>query len=240
METFATEHGRGGGEEVVVANVVLLGSGYDTRGYRMGLAKRGIKVYEVDARGTQAEKKKVLQHLGMLDNGGMEISRGSDSADAPTYVPCDFQSEDWMECLLKNYFDGSLPTLVIWEGVTMYLPKPIILSTLDMITRQGNNDSKNASPWYIAFDYVDSKWASSRPWKHVMKLAKEPFQFDMREEEPEVLIEFVGLRMLKHTRGGSELAGIYSSIDDRKEPDGILGNYGGFVLAGTSRPLSDQ
>ena len=78
---------------------------------------------------------------------------------------CDFPIEDCMECLLKMSYDGSLPTLVRWEGATMFLPKPTIRSTLYMIARQGNSVSKNTSPWYITFDYADREWSSSQPWK---------------------------------------------------------------------------
>ena len=72
------------------------------------------------------------------------------------------------------------------------------------------------------------------------EIRKRAFLLLHGEEEPEALTDSVGTHMLKHMRDGSELAEMYSSIDDRKEPIGIIGNYGGFFLAETTKSISDH
>ena len=93
-------------------NVVILGAGYDTRFYRLVSIKNkeDIKLYEVDAAGSQFNTKRKVLNKAKVDSSHV------------TFIPCDFETEDWMDTLQsKSDFDKSLPSLFVWEGVTMYL-----------------------------------------------------------------------------------------------------------------------
>jgi methyltransferase (TIGR00027 family) len=96
--------------------VVVLGAGLDARAAR--LAHEGVRFFEVDQSATQKEK---LARLGQLPGY---------PKDAATYVACDFERDDFLERLTSSGFDTSTPALILWEGVTYYLPEVAIRATL--------------------------------------------------------------------------------------------------------------
>mmetsp|Transcript_1680 Transcript_1680/g.2550 ORF Transcript_1680/g.2550 Transcript_1680/m.2550 type:complete len:455 (+) Transcript_1680:13-1377(+) len=210
-------------------NVVILGSGYDTRCYRMNLQQRGIQCYEIDAPGTLAEKQTVLRNL--------DIDTVSTS-----YVPCDFESQDWFQQLLtQSSFNASLPTLLIWEGVTMYLSRKSIIKILQSVS---DNARLQQTSWYIAFDFINKDWAMSSFWSNAMKRVGEPFQFAVSlKSEGEVLrdmLKYCRLEMLEYLTNTEELSRRYSQEHWQGRKVGIVGRYGGFVVAGYEAPKEEK
>lgn len=100
--------------------VVVLGAGLDARAAR--LAHEGVRFFEVDQPATQKEKLARLGHLPGYPR------------DAATYVACDFEKDDFLDRLAKNGFDPACPALILWEGVTYYLPEPAIRATLRRVS----------------------------------------------------------------------------------------------------------
>jgi methyltransferase (TIGR00027 family) len=101
--------------------VVLLGAGFDARAARF--AKPGVRFFEVDQPASQAEKLARLRGVH-----GYPI-------DAATYVACDFEKDDFLDRLVQAGFDVSAPALILWEGVTYYLPEPAIRATLRRVSK---------------------------------------------------------------------------------------------------------
>lgn len=99
--------------------VVVLGAGLDTRAAR--LAAPGVRFFEVDHPASQREK---LERLGKLP--GYPV-------DAATYVECDFEHHDFLERLGAAGFDPTRPSVVTWEGVTMYLNENAVRHTLSRV-----------------------------------------------------------------------------------------------------------
>lgn len=147
-------------------NVVILGSGFDTRCYRLGLHERNILTFEVDAQGTQDVKKRVLTEAQI------------DTANT-VYCTCDFETQSWLDCLMEAGMDISLPTMLVWEGVTMYIHKSVIAQTLETVSAQARHCK---GQWYIGFDYINSDWASSKVWHSVMSRVGEPLKFSTKGE----------------------------------------------------------
>ena len=230
VKTFLAERRqRDGDGDGPGGNLIVLGAGYDTRchRFRKELARAGVRGYEVDAPGTQATKRRALRRAGVVR-----------ADDGVAYCGCDFATEDWLDALARRggSFDPALPTLVLWEGVTMYLPEEAVARTL--ATASGAAET-HGGDWRVAFDYLSAEWAMSAPWRRVMGLAGEPFQFAVAgsdEEETrrkiEDLVTSCGLTVLEHYSNGRD-------IDERYlPPQGALrlsafGNYGGFVVART-------
>ena len=115
-------------DEAVAAGVrsgcrqlLLLGSGYDTRFFRLPeIAGRAVAVFEVDKAATIAEKRAIIEaHLGSLP------ARLS-------LIPLDLNREP-----LGRLFDRGLarkvPTLCVWQGVSYYLPKESVSAVLDFV-----------------------------------------------------------------------------------------------------------
>lgn len=97
------------------AQVVVLGAGLDARAAR--LAHAGVRFFEVDQPATQREKLARLARLAGYPN------------DAATYVACDFEKDDFLERLCASGFDASAPALILWEGVSYYLPEAAVRAT---------------------------------------------------------------------------------------------------------------
>lgn len=115
--------------------LVILGAGYDTRAYRIEGLKEKVKVFEVDHPNTQSVKKeKIKKIFGYLPN-------------RVTYVPVDFETENFGERLIACGFDRSLKTLFIMEGLVMYIPPEAVDETLVFIVK---NSGKGSA---ILFDY---------------------------------------------------------------------------------------
>ena len=123
---------RWSGTSAEIEQLVILGAGLDTRSYRLPSETR-VRCFEVDTPRTQALKRE------MLDRAGVDASR-------VTFVPADFEEEDWFEKLVAAGFDPSKRTFFLWESVTMYLDPEAVESTLRRI-------AGTASGSVVAFDY---------------------------------------------------------------------------------------
>lgn len=121
--------------------VVILGAGLDTRAAR--LATPGVRFFEVDAPASQAEKRARLATLEAYPS------------EAATYVPCDFETQDFVAQLTAHGFDVEVPALVVWEGVSYYLSEPAVLSTLDRL-------GKLAKGSRVLFDHVGKRFIAGQ------------------------------------------------------------------------------
>ncbi|MEJ2717628.1 MAG: class I SAM-dependent methyltransferase [Deltaproteobacteria bacterium] len=119
-----------------VKQIVVLGAGYDSRAYRFTDVPKGVRFFEVDLPATQEEKKtRVKKILGSIPA-------------QVVYVPIDFNTQTLEEALSNAGYDPKKKTFFIWEGVTMYLDRHGVESTLGFISR-------NAAPGSsVVFDYV--------------------------------------------------------------------------------------
>lgn len=125
-----------------VGQVVILGAGWDTRAYGM-LDGWNHPVFEVDAGPTQRAK------VAGLNKAGIDRSH-------VTFVVLDFNRQSWLEGLEQHGFDPTVPTHVIWEGVTMYLEEEAILDTLRVVARLPAGST-------LAFDYFARKLIKAEP-----------------------------------------------------------------------------
>lgn len=115
-----------------IDQLVILGAGLDTRSYRLS-ARSTVRCFEVDTPWTQPFKR------AMLKKASIDTSR-------VTFVPADFEREDWFEKIVAAGFDPSKPTFFLWEAVTMYLDREAVESTLRRIASTVPGSA-------VAFDY---------------------------------------------------------------------------------------
>jgi methyltransferase (TIGR00027 family) len=153
------------------SQVVILGAGLDSRAARLG--KSGVRFFEVDHPSTQAYKQGRLRALA-----GYPV-------EAATYVPCDFEHDDFLDQLAQAGFRKDSPALFIWEGVTYYLTEPAVRATLSRI-------AKGCAPAStVVFDYVMRKLVEGvriqDRQKEMLKLLGdigEPFRFGVNDVLP--------------------------------------------------------
>ncbi len=179
-----------------VEQVVLLGAGYDSRAWRFAPALAGKRVFEVDHPATAARKRAVLAHHPKWPT----VDR--------VQVDCDFSTQDFADRLRACGFREGAPTFVVWEGVSMYLSREVIRSTLARIAALGGRGTQLA----MDFDFLpdgsgvrDSLWRSTPGLLHALG---EPVTFFLHPEEAPAFLGVSGFR-----------------VDDLATPDELVRRY---------------
>ncbi len=96
---------------------VILGAGYDLRAHRLDLPS-SLRVFEVDQADVQARKRsKLPENLTNSEN--------------VTYVTVDFTHQSLAEQLTAAGFDTCKPTVFTLEGVSQYITKEAVSSTIE-------------------------------------------------------------------------------------------------------------
>lgn len=150
-----------------IEQLVILGAGWDTRSYRV---PEKITCFEIDAPKTQQIKRR------MLKKAALDTTR-------ITFVSADFLIEDWLEKLVSAGFDVEKPSFFLWEGVTMYLDREAVESTL----RKVANTARGS---VVAFDYFGAELIEGqggfamRYVKAVLDAIGEPLRFGIENTKP--------------------------------------------------------
>ena len=95
---------------------VILGAGYDSRAHRLKLSS-GLKIFEVDQ--SEVQKIKISKLPDEIPN-----------AENITYVSVDFNHQSLKNQLLNSGFDKSKSTIYTLEGVSQYITREALNSTL--------------------------------------------------------------------------------------------------------------
>jgi methyltransferase (TIGR00027 family) len=104
-----------------ISQYVILGAGLDTFAQRRPDIAYKLQIYEIDQPDMLEWKQQQLIKFGF---------------GVPKYlhfVPVDFETSSWCEKLLNSGFDLNKPVVVTCTGVSLYLTKEAIISTLNQI-----------------------------------------------------------------------------------------------------------
>jgi methyltransferase (TIGR00027 family) len=184
-----------------VRQVVVLGAGLDTRAARLG--RDGVRFFEVDQPASQADKR---VRLSRFDRYPM---------DAATFIPCDFERDDFVQLLEDAGLDRQAPACFVWEGVIYYLGEEAARSTLRRVAAEFDPRS------VLLFDYLNTKMAKASPrlrdedlgMKDIIDELGEPMQFGI--DDPTPLMAECGYRVLR-TVSFDELALQYTGTYARE------------------------
>lgn len=164
--------------------VLLLGAGFDCRAARFRAVLDDATFFEVDHPATQAHKRAAL--------AGVESAK-------VVYLPWDFEHramEELPQALAARGHDPRLPTLTIWEGVTMYLTEPAIDATVAAVRRLSAPESR------LAFTYFDREMLA-RPNTQMRLVGRavarmgEPFRFGWDPGELSSWLSARGLELVE-------------------------------------------
>jgi methyltransferase (TIGR00027 family) len=179
-----------------IKQFVILGAGFDTRAINVP-RDSGVRSFEVETPATQTFKRQMLQKAD-IDAGHV------------TFVPADFEKDDWLVRLVEEGFDLNKPTLFIWEGVTPYLGRSAVEETLRKI-------ASTAKGSMVAFDYFSSEVLESpslmmRSIRASLSAGGEPLKFGIVSTPPlrdrtVELVESCGLRLSDQRTMGQETEG---------------------------------
>lgn len=123
---------------------VILGAGLDTFAQRKQNITPELQIFEIDQPETLQWKQNRL------------IETGFGLPENLHFVPVDFEASSWWNELLKAGFDINQPTVFACTGVTLYLSKEAITSTLQQISTLAPG-SKLAMSFYLPIDLLEEE-----------------------------------------------------------------------------------
>jgi methyltransferase (TIGR00027 family) len=176
----------GGGRQLVI-----LGAGFDARGWRLRADLRGSAVFEVDHPATHAAKRELFGEGGVVRSLAWDFE-----AEGTRALP---------ERLAGIGHDPAQPSFTIWEGVTMYLTPEAFDGTLDAVQRY------SAAGSGLAFNYVeraliDRPSAPARIVAAAVRAVGEPFKLGFATHELRERLADRGF-VVRDDRELSEIAG---------------------------------
>ena len=119
-----------------VEQYVILGAGYDMRAHRLDLPS-SLKIFEVDQLEVQARKR-------------AKLSADLDVRENVIYVPVDFTYQSLTDQLLAAGFEHNNSTVFTLEGVSQYITKEAVRSTIEELS----SITENADSIFF-LSYVD-------------------------------------------------------------------------------------
>ena len=123
-----------------VEQYVILGAGYDSRAHRLDLPS-SMKIFEVDQDEIQERKR-------------LKLPKGLPNSEQVLYVTVDFSHQSLSQQLLAAGFDVTKSTVFTLEGVSQYITKEALASTLDELKILIQNPNSKLFLSYVdeAFD----------------------------------------------------------------------------------------
>ncbi|MGD8523452.1 MAG: SAM-dependent methyltransferase [Desulfobacterales bacterium] len=160
--------------------ILVLGAGYDTMGWRLAPEFSGVNFYEIDHPATARLKAKGIDTLGQRDN---------------LFLIAEDLGKQKLSAVLKTNapWDQRARTVILAEGLVMYLPPEAVRDLFCQCALIAGAGSR------IAFSYIPTG-ADGRPdagrWTGLMlwlqKVVGEPWTWSIRPEELGVFLEETG------------------------------------------------
>lgn len=196
--------------EAGVEQLLILGAGYDTRAYRIKELKN-IKVFEVNHPNTQSFKiKKIRDIFGTIPYN-------------VSYVPLDFEFEELGQKLFENGYNPSKMTLLIMEGLIMYIPKDAVQKIFSFFTANSGTDSS------IIFDYYPESVVNGSCKQEIGNNIRnfviqqgEPLQFGIEEETIQEILSNYGFKHIKNVCGADYKKAYFHGKNENREICSLL------------------
>lgn len=150
---------------------VILGAGYDLRAHRLQLPKDLI-IFEVDQKEVQNRKRQ-------------KLPKAIPNLCKVNYVSLDFNHQSLQQQLLEAGFNPNKSTVFTLEGVSQYITKPALHSTIDQVSRL-THDSRTV----LYMSYVDLALKTKptscfgKGYRHAKSISKTIMNLSERAGEP--------------------------------------------------------
>jgi methyltransferase (TIGR00027 family) len=119
-----------------IPQIVLLGAGYDTRGFRFSKNIKNTKIFELDSHPTQQRKIRLLNENKVPKPPALK------------FIPINFDTDNLLEKLTDAGFSRNEKTFFILEGVTYYLSREAVCNIFNFIKENSPSGS------LLFFDYM--------------------------------------------------------------------------------------
>ena len=201
-----------------VHQYVILGAGLDTFAYRRSREGPPLRVWEVDRPTAQATKRQLLRQSAIV------------APDDVTFISIDFERQSLSDALGDTGFDASAGAVFAWLGVTPYLTKDAIVSTLRCVATASGADGGVVFDYGVAPSLLDER--QRRVYDTMaarVRAAGEPWLSTFDPVQLAAELRSIGFRAIEDLDG--------DDINDRyfsKREDGLrVGGMARLVWAGT-------
>ncbi len=186
---------------------VLLGAGLDTFAQRRPEVASRLRVFEVDQPGPQARKRARL------------VERGFGVPEWLRLVPVDFEAGgSWWDGLVDAGFDAGAPAVVASLGVSMYLTKDAIATTLRQVASLAAG-SVLVMTFQLPVELVDPEDRPAREFALRGAAASgTPFISFFTPDEMLALARDAGFRDVEHVSGRDLMARYFANRSDGLQP----------------------
>lgn len=159
------------GIESGAKQVLVLGAGYDTLGWRLAPEYPEVNFFEIDHPATVSLKTKGIVVMGLRKNHYL--------------IPADLRERQLINVLQSNIvWDSMVPSIILAEGLLMYLPSNTVGDLFEQCAAISGTGSR------IAFTYVGTR-ANGSPdlgpsswlvlW--ILKSSREPLHWSIRPDD---------------------------------------------------------
>ncbi len=200
LRMVAIDHALHGAVNDGCRQVVILGAGLDTRAWRLE-ALAPCTVWEVDLPAIQEAKQRRLS------------GREPVAADVQM-VAADLADDDLGQVLKEAGHDPAAPTAWVWEAVAVYLPRPAITTTLEVVADRSAPSSRLLMS-FVPPDLLPGPAVLDGAARAGFDALGEPLRTLLEPDELETLVEGAGLRLTSVTgwRDWAALAGVTPRLD---------------------------
>lgn len=169
-----------------VAQVVLLGAGYDGRALRFGGGKTNW--FEVDLPATSDDKRRRLAALGV-------------ATEHVTFVPLDLMGEDLAAAFEDAGHDATAPSLFVCEGLFAYLSLEAVAALCRTVRDLAAAGSVLVSTYPVRPEAAERRGQARRGvMEQVFRLMGEPLRSEYFTGDPEKLMVVTGWRPVRSQR----------------------------------------
>lgn len=159
------------GIESGAKQVLVLGAGFDTLGWRLAPEYPEVNFFEIDHMATVSLKAKGISVMGLRKNHYL--------------IPADLSKRQIIDVLGSNaVWDSMVPSIILAEGLLMYLPSKAVGDLFEQCAAISGAGSR------IAFTYVNTRANGSPdlgPWSWlvlwILKSSGEPFFWSIRPDD---------------------------------------------------------
>jgi len=215
--------------------LIILGAGYDTRGFRLGLlpqqdqkqqqGQKNFQVWEIDQPDVQSKKVKIMEQIA--SDGDEQVAKIM-SDQSVKFVPIDFNI-DLFDETLKNT-DGFIvgqKSIITLEGVSRYVPKDALADTLTKVHDVVSTGSILLIS-YVDQNIIDDPSKIGGPissTKTLLKMAKmvgEPWISFWTQEGFEEWMKNLGYEVMENTTTKDYNEIFMTPLDRRMDPESIV------------------
>lgn len=186
-----------------IETVVILGSGFDSRAYRLS-ELASTHIYEVDLPiNIQVKERKLIKMFKEVPSH-------------VTLVPIDFNTQKLEDKLLLTGYSLEQPTFFVWEGVTQYIPETAVHTIFEFLAK--TKPGSQLAFTYIRKDFIDGE--KMYGLEILYKNTRNRTQLWKFGIEPEMIDTFLNNYSWKRLEnvGSAEYQNLYLEPIERKMP----------------------